>query len=152
MHTNSSKINEAGNCGVYGVCVTITGEMLAGCIAYNVAIGSLGRSFEFPPFPSNGRVYLRYPCEFREWRKRRMPFFLGNWTRRMGKRERERGERSWNEIVGISMVKIVGMTRGREELRIIKRVFKLFPPPPFTFWRFVRKDKQKVLINFVRVY
>lgn len=63
-----------------------------------------------------------------------------------------RGERSWNEIVGISMVKIVGMTRGREELRIIKRVFKLFPPPPFTFWRFVRKDKQKVLINFVRVY
>lgn len=40
-------------------------------------------------------------------------------------RERKRGERSWNEIVGISMVKIVGMTRGREELRIIKRVFKI---------------------------
>lgn len=60
-----------------------------------------------------------------------------------------RGERSWNEIVGISMVKIVGMTRGREELRIIKRVFKLFP---LIFWRFVRRDKQKVLINFVRVY
>lgn len=49
----------------------------------------------------------------------------------MGKRERERGERSWNEIVGISMVKIVGMTRGREELRIIKRVFKLFSSPYF---------------------
>lgn len=78
-------------------------------------------------------------------------FFL-EIERDVWERERKRGERSWNEIVGISMVKIVGMTRGREELRIIKRVFKLFPPPPFTFWRFVRRDKQKVLINFVRVY
>lgn len=51
VHTNSSKINEAGNCGVYGVyrCVTITAEMLAG---YRVQRGYRLLGTEFRSHPS----------------------------------------------------------------------------------------------------
>lgn len=92
-----------------------------------------------PPFPWNGRVYLRYPVNFANGERGEIggcwfAFFLGNWMRRMGRGrgERERREDELErdlEIVGISMVKIVGMTRGWEELRIIKRDFKLSSSP-----------------------
>lgn len=106
VHTNSSKINEAGNCGVYGVyrCVTITAEMLAG---YRVQRGYRLLGTEFRSHPSLEMVAFIFVILWISRMEKEgksedagLPFFLeiewDVWEEGGG---RERGERtSWNEI------------------------------------------------------